>query len=791
MGAWNILSLQDDCRVPALSAELARLGVAIAALSEVRRPGTGEIRVGGYTYYWSGRADGHHTQGVAMAVADRLVPLIRDVTPVSERILRLRLVHSLGVVAIVAVYAPTGDSDISTKEAFYAELNSVVDAVPKGDTLIVLGDFNATTGSSRDNYETCIGPHGSGKRSESSTMLLDFAKGRGLRIAGSWFQRPDPWRWTWYSNTGKTVKEIDHVLVDGRWSLVQNCRVYRSAQFVNADHRLLIATLKLRLRTPRRATAGQVRLDVNRLRDPDVAQAYASKLETSLGELDDSADPQTLWSGFKSCILGAADECVPKKPRRKEEGISEETAKTIEECRRARLDGKTERYRKLRREAVRMMRGDMEARVRGLCETVESHLNTSDARPAYTAIRSLRSSKPPARSPTVRAADGTILSEDQAVKARWAGYFEELYRADPPSRELPADAVQALVADPPVSCDPPTLDEVRKALSQLKDGKAPGVCGVYAEMLKAGGEAALLSLHTLICSVWSTGVIPTDWKQGIVVPIWKGKGDVRECNNYRGVTLLSVPGKVFARVILNRVRQQLLKHQRPEQSGFTPKRSTVDRILGLRVLTERLREFDKKLLAAYIDFKKAFDSVSRDALWRLLELRGIPPHLVHLISSLYSGTEGAVKCAGTVSNPFPVDTRVRQGCVLAPSLFSACMDWIMERVVGGTECGVSFVDDRFTDLDFADDAVIFAETAGALTEALEKLSEEAEPLGLRVSWTKTKIQDFGDLFDDAVDSLTVAGEKVEVVEKFTYLGSVFHRSTKCGAEVDRRLGLAY
>ena len=90
-----------------------------------------------------------------------------------------------------------------------------------------------------------------------------------------------------------------------------------------------------------------------------------------------------------------------------------------------------------------------------------------------------------------------------------------------------------------------------------------------------GGEAALLSLHTLICSVWSTGVIPTDWKQGIVVPIWKGKGDVRECNNYRGVTLLSVPGKVFARVILNRVRQQLLKHQRPEQSGFTPKRSTA------------------------------------------------------------------------------------------------------------------------------------------------------------------------------------------------------------------------
>ena len=133
----------------------------------------------------------------------------------------------------------------------------------------------------------------------------------------------------------------------------------------------------------------------------------------------------------------------------------------------------------------------------------------------------------------------------------------------------------------------------------MKDGKAPGVCSVYAEMLKAGGDPTLKGLHRLFCSVWNSGAIPTDWKRGIVVPIWKGKGDIRECNNYRGVTLLSVPGKAFARLVLNRIRPQLLGHQRPEQSGFTPKRSTVDRILALRVLTERFQQFDKGLLAAY------------------------------------------------------------------------------------------------------------------------------------------------------------------------------------------------
>ena len=111
----------------------------------------------------------------------------------------------------------------------------------------------------------------------------------------------------------------------------------------------------------------------------------------------------------------------------------------------------------------------------------------------------------------------------------------------------------------------------------------------------------LVSLHAILYSAWNTGIIPTDWKRGLVVPLWKGKGDCQDCNNYRGVTLLSVLGKVFARIIIDGVCHHLLEHQCPEQSGFTPKRSTIDRILALRVLTERRREFRQGLLAAYVD----------------------------------------------------------------------------------------------------------------------------------------------------------------------------------------------
>ena len=106
--------------------------------------------------------------------------------------------------------------------------------------------------------------------------------------------------------------------------------------------------------------------------------------------------------------------------------------------------------------------------------------------------------------------------------------------------------------------------ETWAALNRLKQSKAPGICGIHAELLKAGGNAALVSMHAVLCSAWNTGIIPTDWKRGLVVPLWKGKGDRQDCNNYRGVTLPSVPGKVFARIILDRVRHHLLEHQRPE-----------------------------------------------------------------------------------------------------------------------------------------------------------------------------------------------------------------------------------
>ena len=124
VGAWNVLSRRKDDHLSLLSSELKRFNIGIGALSEVQRPDCGEVMAGGYTYYWSGHSDGYHAQGLAVAVSNKLTPMIIEVTPVNERMMRRRIRQSLGVVSLVSVDAPTEASDLIMKDTFYATLES-------------------------------------------------------------------------------------------------------------------------------------------------------------------------------------------------------------------------------------------------------------------------------------------------------------------------------------------------------------------------------------------------------------------------------------------------------------------------------------------------------------------------------------------------------------------------------------------------------------------------------------------------------------------------------------------
>ena len=179
-----------------------------------------------------------------------------------------------------------------------------------------------------------------------------------------------------------------------------------------------MATLKLHLKS-RRMVPSQPRLDVGKLKDERVAEEFANKLSRYLGGLGALEGPEELWSAFKTTVLDVAGGCLGTHRRAKKNFVSQGTD-TIDQSHRARLNGRAELFRELRRKTVHALRVDKEAYVRGICEGVEHHLWSSDSRPAYRGIRALRSSKPIPRCTAVRAEGGRLSTEDSEVKTRWA-----------------------------------------------------------------------------------------------------------------------------------------------------------------------------------------------------------------------------------------------------------------------------------------------------------------------------------------------------------------------------------
>jgi len=122
----------------------------------------------------------------------------------------------------------------------------------------------------------------------------------------------------------------------------------------------------------------------------------------------------------------------------------------------------------------------------------------------------------------------------------------------------------------------PNNGEVRRAIQKLKNGRAVGPDGIQPELLKYAELPTSTALHELFAHLWKTGRVPAEWRATIIVSLYKGKGPRTACGSYGPISVLSVPGKVFAHILLNRLQPLLTAYRRPQQSGFTRGRSTVD-----------------------------------------------------------------------------------------------------------------------------------------------------------------------------------------------------------------------
>ena len=252
---------------------------------------------------------------------------------------------------------------------------------------------------------------------------------------------------------------------------------------------------------------------------------------------------------------------------------------------------------------------------------------------------------------------GELIEEDQTVADCCAEYFKRLYNDGfkEDSEHNLAGKVRLDDTRQQVNVVEPTLEEVRRAVNKLKWGKAAGGSGVAAEMVKAGGDVVVERLHSLFKKVWLSEVIPEDWQCGVVIPLHK-KGDRMNLDNYRGITLMDVVGKVFSGIIRDRLEDVYRNRIAEEQAGFRKGRGCVDQIYSLAQIISKRLAVQKNTYLCFGDLKKAYNSVWRVGLIRRLNEDMVPVKLASLVRCWYAKVRARVKVNDTNSKWFVFDT---------------------------------------------------------------------------------------------------------------------------------------
>ena len=266
------------------------------------------------------------------------------------------------------------------------------------------------------------------------------------------------------------------------------------------------------------------------------------------------------------------------------------------------------------------------------------------------------------------------------VKQRWKEYFEWLLNVDDGRRAELTESGIGMMNELANGELETSVEDVRKAVKKLKGGKLPGVDGITSEMLTCGGECLLEWLRRVCIVCVLEEKVPNDWLRAIIVPIYKGKGDKSGCKNYRGISLLSIPGKVYGSILIEKVRSLTERLIGEEQCGFRSGRGCVDQVFVMKQMSEKFVGKNKSLYVAYMGLEKAYDRVDREAMWRVLGMYGINGQLLKAVQSLYEKSEVCVRVCKEECEWFEVGVGLRQVCVMSPWLFNLFMDAVVKEV---------------------------------------------------------------------------------------------------------------
>ena len=217
----------------------------------------------------------------------------------------------------------------------------------------------------------------------------------------------------------------------------------------------------------------------------------------------------------------------------------------------------------------------------------------------------------------IKSSSGEIITDKGQQMESWVEHYSDLYSRENTVSPAALDAIECLPTMDELDSEP-LVEGLSKAIDSLALGKAPGYDGIPLDLIKHCKNTLRLPLHEVLYQCWQEGAVPQDTRDPNIITLHNNKGERNDCNKYRGISLLSIVGKVFARIILMRLQKLAERIYLESQCGFRAGRSTIDMIFSLRQLKEKCRDQHMHLYIDFIDLTKAFDLVIRDGLFNVL-----------------------------------------------------------------------------------------------------------------------------------------------------------------------------
>ena len=319
------------------------------------------------------------------------------------------------------------------------------------------------------------------------------------------------------------------------------------------------------------------RLNVAKLRNQLTKAKLEEELETKLPppNTDPQADAEAEWARLRDAVYAAASDVVGPVTRKNQDWFDENNSSIqsqLEEKRRLHCAMLNDPSSVSKKDAYDAMKKTVRTDLHQMqdewfskqADNIQSYADSKDMKNFYSALKAVYGPTSSGSAPLL-SADGTTLISDKekVLLERWAEHFDTVLNRPSTINE------EAIIRLPQVPvdeshADPPTEEEVLKAIKQLSSGKAPGTDSIPAEIYAAGGSKLIESLTNLFNTMWTQEKLPQELKDASMIHLYKRKGNRNSCDNHRGISLLSIVGKILACILVNRLNVHLERDLLPE-----------------------------------------------------------------------------------------------------------------------------------------------------------------------------------------------------------------------------------